>query len=337
MNAQREIRSDNKFKVYMTLLCAFIVFLCFIAFMISRHAFDHKYPDMMSIIISCVTIGMAVFCAGYFSKFRKLHIHDGQLDIQDILGRAKTLYLREIKGWIAIDKADKYQKWQELTIYTDNSKYTIPSSLYNNYETLKQALTKGKARDTHKEFEIKYRKAIITDLAVIGLGLLFAGIGHAAYSSTHKGPVPLAVLKGTIANQPHITKGSKGSRYLDIKLAEYPDFEFSISGKEYRKTYANDYVDYKHIGDTILLSIEQDTYKKKITEEKPLSFFDKTMHYYNIAVYGLQDSRKVFLSSEHRNEEDSSNSGVLFMYIIGGAMVIGGMVAFFYLPKENTI
>jgi hypothetical protein len=116
-------------------------------------------------------------------------------------------------------------------------------------------------------------------------------------------------LIGTISIQPQIKSGSKGNKYVQLYLREYPEFVFSISGVALKATDAYTFVEENKVGDKIWVDINKEDYGKKIAKEEPLDFFDKHVNYSIIGVYGLRDDQRSYLtlySYNKANKEDNA-------------------------------
>lgn len=88
--------------------------------------------------------------------FNKIDIYSNRMEAKGILVPKKTILLNDIHSWTEINKKQNPGNitWTELTIYTNKTKYVIMTLHWNNYNELKEALTKGKKRDTEKEEKI---------------------------------------------------------------------------------------------------------------------------------------------------------------------------------------
>jgi hypothetical protein len=79
-------------------------------------------------------------------------------------------------------------------------------------------------------------------------------------------------------------------------------------------------------GDTISLSILKDEFAKKITKEKELNFYDKSVNYGIISVFGVSDKNQNYLNIYNYNNELTSDKpygiwmfGLLGLFLIGTA------------------
>jgi hypothetical protein len=129
----------------------------------------------------------------------------------------------------------------------------------------------------------------------------------------------ITCLTDIITSEVKIDIGGKGNRSIHILLKKYPDFEFTINGVAFKETYSDSYVDFVKMGDTISIDIQTDEYFKKLTKEKPLGFWDKSVNYRFISVYGLRDKNNDYLTLSDYNAGNKSNSfcGIWFFGLLG--------------------
>jgi hypothetical protein len=79
------------------------------------------------------------------------------VEIKGPLLPKKVILLDDITSWTEVNKKHKQAAnltWVEVTVYTAKTKYMINSLHWKNFNELKEALVKGKTRDTEKEKKI---------------------------------------------------------------------------------------------------------------------------------------------------------------------------------------
>jgi len=220
-----------------------------------------------------------------------------------------------------------------LIIYYAEKKYTISSSGYKNFDKIKYHVTKGKRKD---ENEIKnwldrvsYKYSIF--FILFGLLVLY-GAYWLQIDRLDKTDKKTISISGVIDNEPTIEKGSKGSRYVQIRLKEYPEFKFSISGVAYSEMYASDYVNSVKQGDSILLTIDESVAMKKLWRTSSLGYLDKHYGWDRISVYELSDLKRTYLSLNDFTYRDKNEKTILFWIclFVGIAFVFYG---FYELKK----
>ncbi|WP_420553758.1 hypothetical protein [Tenacibaculum aiptasiae] len=96
-----------------------------------------------------------------------------------MLGYVKRkIYFKDVLIYTAIKKRNakykydaEYIEWEELTLYTKDTKVKLYSTSYLNYGKLKKSLTKKGKRDVKKEKEWQKRNS-----RYWGLGMMISGI-----------------------------------------------------------------------------------------------------------------------------------------------------------------
>ncbi|HLP22041.1 MAG TPA: hypothetical protein VK174_17125, partial [Chitinophagales bacterium] len=158
--------------------------------------------------------------------------------------------------------------------------------------------------------------------------------GALTVDNNANGPLPaLAQVTGVITNQPHISKGSKGSRSVHIALEQYPQFDFVIKRPEYDAMLADDYINYVSPYDTLQLMIEEDDFLMKLTKTKEPSFEKKHAWYSHIEVYGLQDSSRSYLTPAGIINNQGDHIGMVILGMSGLFSI--GMGIVFILRGRN--
>ena len=247
-----------------------------------------------------------------------LRIYNDRLIIFSGLGFIKqTIFLKDIIKWTEFEKQTKHTKWKDLIIYYADKKYTISSSGYKNFEKIKYHVTKGKRKDENEiknwEDRVTYRYSIF--FILFGLLVLY-GAFWVQNNRLYKTDRKTITISGIVDNEPKIEKGSKGSRYVQIILNEFPEFKFSISGIAYSEMYASDYVNSVKQGDSLFLTIDETVAKKKLWRTSSLGYLDKHYGWDRISVYGLRDMKKNYLSLNDYSVRDKNEGTILFWICI---------------------
>lgn len=91
--------------------------------------------------------------------FNKIDIFADRMEAKGALVPKKTIYLKDIDSWIEINRLQNPGNisWTEFTLFAGKKNYKIMSLHWNNYNEMRDLLTKGKHRDTEKERKI-YKK-----------------------------------------------------------------------------------------------------------------------------------------------------------------------------------
>jgi hypothetical protein len=327
MNEQVKIKSDNSFLTYFITLLLGGLGMLWVCYYLTSGALKDPYPQIAGIILGGFFGLFGFLCLIAIYSLDSIYIYSDYLKVKSIFGNIKkTIYLDEIITWTEIEKETKYTKWTDLTIYTDRTKFKLSSSIYNNYQQLKSALVKEKTRDLQRQNNWFRRNNLYYAIGFTILGGLFLYTAYHFYL-TKDNEIKyseLQTITDVITNKAEIEKGSKGSRSIRIKLKSYPTFSFDIAGNGYSATYASDYVANVKIGDTLNLDIMKDEYQMKLTKEKSLGFWDKTINYSFISVYGLRDKNNTYLNLTDYNNVHKSDTPIgIWVFGLAGLFVLG--------------
>jgi hypothetical protein len=331
-----KIKSENSFGAYLLILLIGGIGGLFICYYLTSAALKEPYPQITGIILGSFfgLIGIfSLFCIYYFDT---ILIYSDHVLIQSIFGNTKkVIFLKDIESWTEVEKENKHSKWKELVIYTKQTKYQLSSAIYANYPQLKSALVSGKPRDFQKQDRRSRKNNLYLAIALSIVGGFFLYSAFLIYSreDAEVKYSQLQTITDTITNTAEIKKGSKrNSRSIQIRLKSFPSFNFNIRGNAYYAMHANNYVANIKVGDIIRLSIMKDEYQMKLTKEKPLGFWDKTINYSSIYVYELLDRKNTYLSLQEYNQESKNDFTLRFLFVfIFGLPGLGMLVVAFYL------
>jgi hypothetical protein len=330
MHETPKVKSDNSFGCYMFVLIIGGVLSGGLGYWLSHEALQGPYPQIVELGLGLFFGLFGIVCLVALFTFNSFSIYTDRVEISSTFGLVrKTVYLRDIVTYTEIEKQNKHARWTDLTIYTDRTKFKIPSNGYNNYFELRAALIAKVPRD--KKRERSWHKSNDTMsgivLMVCSLFAFFAGWHFYVAKDEPIQPSDIVIVSGVITNEVKIDKGSKGSRSIKIKLQPYPDFDFQISGQAYSATYSGDYVAYVKTGDTLYVDILRHEYETKISKEKPIGFWERSINYRFIRVYGLCDAHRCYLytSDYNRHHQSDSTIGLIFFGFIGVVFLGAGL------------
>ncbi|WP_272151454.1 hypothetical protein [Tenacibaculum aiptasiae] len=112
-------------------------------------------------------------------SYNEIVIANEYFKVYSLLGYVKKkIYFNDVLVYTAIKKRNakykydaEYIEWEELTLYTKDTKVKLYSTSYLNYGKLKKSLTKKGKRDVKKEKEWQKRNS-----RYWGLGMMISGI-----------------------------------------------------------------------------------------------------------------------------------------------------------------
>lgn len=337
MTDKPKLKSDNSFKIYFIILLLGGIGFSFLCYYLISSSLSGPYPQIVGIILGIFFGIFGLLCLISLNSFDSILIYSDRVVVKSILGYIKkTIYFSDITSWTEIPKQNNSSKWLELTIFTERTKYKLSSSIYNNYSHLKRTIVKDKQRNLIKQRNWSRRNNLYYAIgtSLFGILCLFAAYHFYITKDDEIQYTNIHSITDVITNKPEIIKGSKGSRDIHIKLKSWPEFIFQISGNSYEATYTSDYIEYVKVGDTLSLDIMKDEYEMKLSKEKPLGFWDKTVNYQFIPVYGFKDRNRSYLTISDYNTQNRSDTSIgIWFFGIGGLFLFG--YGFVLLKKED--
>lgn len=320
------IKSYNSYFSYLCLMLlggGFCLFLAYHAFFMS---IAPPYWQLTEGIGSIILAVFGLTCLAIILRFDTLYLDGDTLIIKSILGyRKRTIPLNTIIAWAEIEHVNKAQLNRTLTLFTASGKYQLSTYIYGNYDLLKAMLTHGVKRDKVREKAMQRRGTLAVAFCILVMGMFLTGVALVAYNGTNPPPPypMLNRLSGTITNHAEISKGAKGSRSVHIRLLEYPDFDFIITGYMYGAMHVENYVDGVQPLDTLELQLGYDEMQMKLTHQKEPDFWAKHFDYFRIPVYGLQDKKHLYLSPADYSDADNDNTIAVIIFALLGASIAG--------------
>lgn len=331
MNEEPKIKSINSFRKNLIIFLVGGIGFLFLSYYLISISLNTPYPQIVGIIFGGIIGLIGLWSLKTIYHFDSIFIFDDHFKVKSFWGNTKKIiFFNEITGWAEIKKNNKYSTWSELTIYTKKTKYIINSSIYKNYYEIRKVLVKGKTKDVQKEKNWQRRNNLLYAIALIALGGIF--IANSLHSFLTKSKEiqynELHTITDIISNKAEITKGSKGSRYIIIKLKSYPYFNFEITGYGYSAADKSSYVSNVQIGDTLHVGIMKDAYLKKLSKEKTPGFWDKSVNYPLIRILELNDNNHTYLKLSEYNKQYNKHKP----FVIWVSAIIGLSAFVFSLP-----
>jgi hypothetical protein len=337
MTTQQTIKSTLKIStiVILTLGGIGMLFLCYYLTTVSLNS---EYPQIAGLVLGSLFGVIGLFSILSLLTFETLEVDNEKLVVKSILQYPKKIiYLRDIISYNEIEKENKSGKWFDLTIFTQTGKYKISSSVISNYHQFKPILTKGKLRNTHSENLWQYKTTKYWGTAFIIIGSLFLFGFWNIYNNRDNEILPqqLTTIKVTVSNDLEIDR-RKSSRWVNIKTKEFPTFVFELTGNSFYAANSQQFVDNVGKEDKIEIDILTDTYEKKLTKTKPLTFWDKTVNYHLIGVFGLRDKNQTYMTLDALNAEHKSDSTSwgFWLFVLVGLGITGSGIYFVTANKK---
>ena len=284
----------------------FISCICLVIVGLSVFSVYKGFTTAEYIQLNQVCAGLVFFLLGGFlfysvKRMVSYRLYEDRLEVISVAGNmTKTIWLNTITSWCETEIKNNSKM---LALYMGDERYTISSrGMGADYTILKDKVTGGK-----QQMPWQANAALQMRIAY---GMLLAGICCFAFSyskyqvrNTEVHAQDVTIIRGVILNPVAVSRtGGRSSRdYIRIILSSYPEFQFTIDYSAYRATRHSDYVNDVQRADSLYLDILTEDYEKKLTKEKPLSFFDKTIDYRRIDVYGLRDAHHEYLTEDGYN------------------------------------
>jgi hypothetical protein len=265
---------------------------------------NNPYWDFYLLLMAIAGLVCTVCCYIAIANIHHITTDDEKLVATSWLGyTVRTIYLKDITGWYELHKFDKQQVYISLVVYTRSGKYIVKAKNYNNYPAVKQKLTNGVpvAKEKLKHQLRTDNKVTIAVLAVFAMLCVYVAITLQDDYNSHA-PVLLGTVTGVLDSEPEvIISGRHKSRSIEIKLKEYPGFDFVINDLAMKATDAQAFVTYARRGYPIQLTIPVADYEAKFAYLRQPTFWEKHMDYYHVDVAGFKDSRHTYLDPVRLN------------------------------------
>lgn len=291
------------------------------------------YPQLIGIILGLLFGSISVYCFYALLKLEKLELSDEKLIIKTLIEtHKKTIYLKDIT-YYEIHKTPKIRQ-EELTIFTASDSYKLASSNFQNYTDLKAILAKDKTLRTTEKKEIDLRKFA----KYLGLGLiLLSSFILYKLQAKHKELQTIIKIEDLIFIEVTVRdkfqiKESKNARKITIPTNEYPHLIFEFPRNNFTNNENKAFVAEIKQNDLLEMAILKTEYDKKIKQTLPLTFWEKTVNFPFIYVYGIRSVKyeKEFLSiaslNARRTKEATSTSFWGFIVFMALLFCIGSFL-----------
>ncbi len=304
--------------------------LLFAAYIIDLAFVRDIYPNLGMLVggLMMASFGMLSVKIGVAS--REIIIYSERIEMRSILSKFnRVLFWEDIIDWYETEEKQKGQLVHTIVFESKEKMFHLDSKSYNEYpELLALFRTFRKDYESTSSNELSYG-------FVAGLGIAAIIMIVLSYTTWNKGLSPinqssLIIVSGPITHNGIIYKGNRGARYIDIGLANFPEWRFHFDGDAYNATKRSAYVSGVRKGDTIELAIEKEEYHKKILGNATLSLWDKIADYRFIDVYSLSGKTVNYLVLADYNSERSDTflSGCTMFLGIVLLMIAYGMLLY---------
>ena len=281
---------DNFNSVVLMIIGVCLLIIPAIGFTIA--GFNDTYPQISNIsvgIFFTVASGVILF---RLYKMVDIEIYSDRLVIKSYIGKhTDTILLSDITSYFEDIQDNGREKWVNLCIYTSDQSYLISEKHFRNYRQLKELLIKNKNRLSTPPTGLRHwirNNTWIAGSAALALGLLS---GYIAYISqlyeNSKLDQGFSTFTGIALQKPYAHTG-KGGASLTIWLKGHTQFECSVSEDLLSTTEQKSLSRSVKPGDSISIVVSKYDYLRKLTNQLPLSFWDKTLYYHHLKVYAVK-------------------------------------------------
>lgn len=292
------------------------------SYFIIKNSLSDEYVQIVGLVLGGIFGLAGIGCLILIFFLENLEFENGRLKIISLTGKLKKeILVSEIESYKEIEKENKHYKWKDLTIFTKDSKHTISSSSYSNYESLKRKLTKGKKKNSYAEKIWHYKMSRRFGIGFSIVGFLFLFLFGKMYfkKDLNISYSQLAKIEGTIVNEIEVVKSGKRTttRSIEIELEEYPRFKFRLGENGLNATRVDKLISNVRKGGKVEIEILNDQFQKKLTKEMPMNFWDKSFNYRVIGIYGLSDEQNSYfdLMQFNRNKKADRNSWSIYFLL----------------------
>lgn len=305
---------------------------------LTSNALSDEYPQIAGLVLGVFFGAFGLISLIAILSLNIYRITDDKLQVLSIFGFIKSIVYRDqILSWNEVEKENQHMKWKDLTLHLQNRNIKISSSSLKNYHQFKKVLVKGKQRNENAEIAWLKRNALQFAIGFMILGSLFYFWSFHVYQNRNKTYETdgMEWVTSRIINEVKIHKGSKNSRSIKLKIADYPDFTFDLDGVAYSTANKQAFVEDFAKGDDVQIQITKDQFYKKLTKKWKLDFWDKSVNYRLISIYGLRGKGNDYLTLTDFNRAKQADSKLGFWLLLGFSTFIFGAGIYTMNERRN--
>ena len=266
-----ETKPKNTYKPSKTFdyyLCILAGFGCLIgSYFLLSTTLKKTYPQLPEIVLGIGLILFGLYCIYFYLNRKTIYEFKDYFLLKSGLFLSESKIRKdEIQSWAEIHKISKHADWDELFIFTASKKYYFSSYHYDCYSALKSQLTKNKARNVVYEEKADAKSIAYFSLVFLIIGLLMLGSSCKYYLGNAEkiDPKQYATIEEIVTSEIKIKREGKSSRYINLKLNDYPDFKFRISCSSFYEKDIDNFVSNVSLGDTLTVTISKEKFDKKL-------------------------------------------------------------------------
>ena len=336
---EKYLKTNKKITYQVVYIIGFIIML-----LLSKSCYNNfnpnNYSDASYMIGVVFFLLFAIVCLYSLLSVKDYYVYNKKIVWKSFFGiNTSIINFEEIESWTEIQKKDKYNSWEVLSLFTKaGTEIKISSYYYANFHQIKSKVVKNKIRNFNIERQKLNEENKKYSISFIIIGLIFLFIACKFIQITDVDPSELIVFGDVTSKNIKLLKGTRSSNRIIIELNKYPNFEFQVSGTSLDETYAEDLINNVKEGDSIFLGIYKTEFRKKLIKTDSLSLIDKYFHYELIHIESIKTSTFEYLKLSKNNNGRTSNKywGFGFFGVVGLFLFIVGIYMFQDYKKEKT-
>lgn len=298
---------SRKIKFYKSNMFPFLIIPLSVFIVGYIHYTPENSVRNICIIFIYLYLFLIVVTCFYLLSIDNYNLSNNGLIVSNFFNKAGRKYnINDIDTWLDVNIDVKNKNTEILYIYFKNGqRLKISEENYENYLEIKKVITNDKKRDYIKEnlFKKKSEKGLGVFLLLFSFFIFFL-----IYTSIPKKIEigDLKILKGEVTEKINYTARGKYSS-LEIKIKKYPEFIFSVRGKELKVTKHDRLIKDVKVGDSIFLGLDKVLYRKFLLKVDSLSFCDKFFPSKYIGVESICTKQINYLKLSENNAKRLEN------------------------------
>ena len=331
MNNKIISKSERSITNTIIIFIGIILFTFFIFLINNNFQPKNVYEENLKIIGFLVLTLIILYCIYYLLNQKRIFVYDKYFEIKMLL-KTRKYHFSEITTHYSEYFEGKYNSWTEYyLILNTGEKITLIDKEYSNFDSFYSSIKQRVKLNKELNTSLTLRKGLKYSIISVLLGFLFIYTASCFYDFKKIDNGDFVYFESKLKNDVSLLKGSKGRKYFEFELTEYPNFNFKISGSFYDGISDNDEFIKTFKKDVIItIGIEKDDFEKKISKKKGLNILDKYINFSKIQVKQIKNNQNQYyidLSDVNSFKIQNNYIGFFFFSLIG--------LVFFYLTIVN--
>ena len=221
---------------------------------------------------------LIIYCLYYYLNIKRVYVFNNYIEIKTLFKTKKYLF-SDFKTYYSKKFKSKNNSWTEYYLITNlDEKITFIDSEYSNFFSFFYDIERKIKNDKKLNIELSKPRFFGIAMVCFFISALFFFISINSYNFQPIFEKDIVYISDVLQDKIKLKKGSKGSKSMELVLKNYPNFTFKEFG--YNDYLMNEFSK----GDSIVLGIKNEDFKKKISQTLPLNFKDKYLNYSTINI-----------------------------------------------------